>query len=138
MEHLLHYHDRAHQYVCSGTKQLKVIAALWDHDTMIGSEGHSGYLRRSADILRKSLVPGLSADVNAIDKQIRLAFTKDGPVYLNSDSVVGGETPFRRVRKIYYTRDFAEMLKAEVLVYHARVRSFLPRLATGTVEAGIA
>ena len=136
VEHLLRYHDRAHQYVRSGTKQLKVIAALWDHDTMIGYEARSGYLRRSADILRKSVVPGLSGSVNAIDKQIRLAFTKNGPVYLNAEAVVDGKIPFRRVHNIYYTHDFAEMLKAEVLVYNARVKSFLPRLAMRTIEAG--
>ena len=35
----------------------------------------------------------------------------------------------RRVGNLYYTHDFAEMLRAEVLVFNARVRSLLPRLA---------
>jgi hypothetical protein len=35
---------------------------------------------------------------------------------------------FRRVRNIFYTHGFGEMLKAEVMVHHARVKSFLPRL----------
>ena len=35
----------------------------------------------------------------------------------------------RRVGNLYYTHGFAEMLRAEVLVFNARVSSLLPRLA---------
>jgi hypothetical protein len=82
---------------------------------------------RSAAILQSSVQPALSSTVNPIDKCIRLVLTESGPMY---KSLLEVETAphFRRVGNMFYTHGFAELLRAEVMVHHARVRSFLPRL----------
>jgi hypothetical protein len=72
--------------------------------------------------------PALSNTVNDIDKHVRLVFTDSGPAY-RSILEVEAALDLRRVCNLYYTQGFAEMLRAEILVYYARVKSFLPRLA---------
>ena len=134
--HISGYHTRLTQYVCSGTKQMKVIAALWDHDSLLRVSPGNFYLRRSAEILRESVKPPLSATANSIDKDIRLVLTNTGPVYMSKAFIDASTDTFRRARNIYYTREFAEMLRGEVLMHNARVRSFQPRLAIRAMEAG--
>ena len=102
---------------------------------MNGTEARD-YLQRSAKILRSSVRFGVSDGVNYIDKELRLVFSKDGPSYKSVAEILSGRCCYRRVRNLYYTHDFAEMFKAEVLVYFARVRSFLPRLAMRALDAG--
>ena len=77
--------------------------------------------------MHSSVQRALSSSVNTIDKCIRLVLTESGPVY-KSLLEVETEPHFRRVRNLLYTHGFAELLRAEVLVHHARVKSFLPRL----------
>jgi hypothetical protein len=73
-------------------------------------------------------VPALTTSSNNIDKLIRLVFTDAGPTYMSMLEVEAA-LDLRRVGNLYYTHGFAEMLRAEVLVFNARVRSLLPRLA---------
>lgn len=50
---------------------------------------------------------------------IRLVLTGTGPTYLNADAVTEA-VEFRRVRNLYYTRDFAEVLYREAMLYGAK------------------
>jgi hypothetical protein len=104
-----------------------VIIALWDNDQLAGQQ-RTQYLARSAAILFSTVVPAPDSRHNLIDKDIRLVLTGDGPVYLSCEQL-DESAAFRRVGNVYYSRDFAELLKAEALVHKSKVRSFLPRLA---------
>jgi hypothetical protein len=46
LNHLRSHHTVRHQYVCSGTKQVKVIAALWDNDCTVGGKVGTDYIAR--------------------------------------------------------------------------------------------
>ncbi len=82
ISHVHRYHVESRQFCCSGTKQMKVVLALHDSDG-IAQRGGSGYLTRSAAILRASIAPPLSSTVNHIDRDIRLVLTAGGPKYMN-------------------------------------------------------
>ena len=70
-KHIHDHHDERHQFCASGTKQIKVILCLFDHDRLTGVKG-SNYLVRSAEIMRRSVNPELPANCNGIDRHIRL------------------------------------------------------------------
>ena len=63
MAHIKTYHVPERQFVCSGTKQLKVVCALFDQDQLSRDSG-SEYLKRSAEIMAHSIVPKLNCCVN--------------------------------------------------------------------------
>ena len=78
--HVRTFHDALHQYCCSGTKQLKIVAALYDSDQMKCVSSVS-FLTRSAVILRKTVQPSLDPSCNFVDKLIGLVLTSSGPEY---------------------------------------------------------
>jgi len=117
--HLSSYHDAAHQYCCNGTKQLRIVVALFDRDAA-GARSGGDYLRRSADILRNTVLPPLACARNDIDRHIRLVFTGDGPVYHNLQTIEADQN-LRRVGNRYYTCSFATMIYRELLLYDGKV-----------------
>ena len=125
--HIRGHHTSKRQYVCSGTKQMRVIIALWDNDQLTGRD-NTRYLERSAVLLADTIGPGFDSRQNSVDKRIRLVLTGSGPVYFSCKHV-DDSTDCRRVGNVYYNREFAEVLKAEVLVHNCKIRSLLPRLA---------
>ena len=112
--HVRRYHTVGRQFVCSGTKQLKIVAALFDDDQISGNPGGK-YLERSACILSKNIVPGLSVSQNEIDRYIRLVLTADGPRLCNL-SALGDTMHVRRARNLYYDQGFAELVFREMLM----------------------
>jgi hypothetical protein len=46
LNHLSSHHTLRHQYVCSGTKQVKVITALWNNDCTVGGKVGTDYIAR--------------------------------------------------------------------------------------------
>ena len=134
--HIRTYHDGPRQYTCSGTKQLKIISALWDHDALLRILPTPSYLQRSASILRESVSPGVCGAQNEIDRDIRLVLSRDGPQYRHINRITHAAGALRRVRNLHYDKDFAEILRTEVLLHGARVRSLRPRLLLRAAEAG--
>ncbi len=67
LDHLTKYHRERTQYVCSGTKQMKVITALYDNDRFVRCPSSTRYLARSADTIRATVRPPLSGSKNEID-----------------------------------------------------------------------
>lgn len=132
--HLSRHHCARRQYVCSGTKQMRVIIALWDDDQTAGRRSDD-YLARSATLIANSVQPKLTHHQNFIDKKIRLVLTGAGPVYYNLQ-IVDESRDLRRVGNIYYNHEFAEMLKTEALVHHCKVRSLLTRLTMSARSKG--
>ena len=54
------------------------------------------------------VVPALSHTVNEIDREIRLVLTGRGPEYWAQSSLQSSNV--RRVRNLYYTREFANLV----------------------------
>ncbi len=46
LNHLRSHHTLRHQYVCSGTKQVRVITALWNNDCTVGGKVGIDYIAR--------------------------------------------------------------------------------------------
>ena len=87
-EHIRRYHTVARQFICSGTKQLKICCALSDHDQTQGC-APGNYLARSVELLTMAMVvPALSHTVNEIDREIRLVLTGRGPEYWAQSSII--------------------------------------------------
>ena len=120
--HLEKYHVLKNQYAPSGTKQLKVVLALYDHAAS-SQQIPSNLLQRSASIIRESVKPPLPATNNLIDKHIRLAYDADGPRYVNV-SMLDIELRVRRARNRYYTKSFADLVLKEAVLCHAQAESF--------------
>ena len=124
--HLDTCHRESKCFVCSGRKQRKVIVALYDHDSLAG-RNPTDLLRRSATILRSSIVPPLSMNRTAIDRDIRLVLTAVGPVYANA--VALGDTMLvRRVGNLFYSRCFANLLFREFVMAKGRLAEALTRV----------
>ena len=135
LDHVHKYHSRAQQFIASGTKQVKIVASMYDADRA-NLQGESlNLLHRSACLLRSTVRPGLSSQQNLIDKSIRLVFTENGPEHRNVD-VLSSSSSYRRVRNLYYTKGFAELLKEEVLACGARVKTLLPQLIRNSRRGG--
>ena len=118
-DHLRKHHVIAKQFVCSGTKQMKVILALHDADAAQRKAG-ADYLFRSALSLQTQIAPPLDQHKNCIDKDIRLLLQKDGPRYVNKNAL-GEQIHARRVLNIYYDKSFAEMIYREIVLHHSSV-----------------
>ena len=118
-DHVRKHHVESNQFVCSGTKQIKVILALHDADCAQREEG-SDYLWRSSVVLQKHVEPQLCRCKNLIDKSIRLLLTSSGPIYVNK-AAIGDSLAAKRVLNIYYDLSFAEMLLREIVLHHSNV-----------------
>ena len=118
--HISTYHTVSRQYVCSGTKQLKLLCALFDYDQVACLPGKD-YLRRSALMMADTVAPPLRSKLNEIDRHIRLVLTEEGPAFFNFDVISDGETRLvRRARNLYYTRGFAEMIYKEFMLCNGK------------------
>ena len=115
--HITKHHVKQNQYVCSGTKQVKVILALYDHAASSQSTC-ADLLQESAAILRQTVQPPLQCHHNSIDKQVRLIFDATGPKYVNVSNI-GNTLQVRRVRNLYCTHSFADLLLREMVLNHA-------------------
>ena len=125
--HICTYHVDRKQFTCSGTKQLKICCALFDHDQLQGSIKGS-YLQRSADILRATVQPALTTATNEIDRDIRLVLTGNGPEYWRLTTIQESNA-VRRVRNLYYSRQFGELVYRELLMCHGKCKA-VPRRQT--------
>jgi len=134
VDHIRKYHSLANQFCCSGTKQIKVIAAIHDNDKLQGLTTGK-YLERSAQIMHSCVKPPVAVSQNNIDKDIRLVLTERGPEYWSLSAVEHGVV-CRRVRNLYYTKGFAEILFKEIILHDAKVMSMITRLQLRAMEAG--
>ena len=72
-------------------------------------------------MIRDTVRPPVDPTRNHIDRDIRLVFTAVGPEHRHVDNVTADAT-LRRVRNLYYTQDFAQVLYQECMLYNAKVR----------------
>ncbi|CAE7836607.1 unnamed protein product [Symbiodinium sp. CCMP2592] len=116
--HLEKHHVESNQYVCSGTKQIKVILALYDHAAS-SQLAACELLQRSAALMRSTVTPPLNHRINHVDKHIRLVLDAAGPRYVNL-LTLRNDMELRRVRNIYYTHSYADLLLREAVLNHAQ------------------
>ena len=133
-EHYERDHTAELSYVASGTKQLKVVMALYDND-QIRRRQPKRLLERSADLIRTTVRPGLGGDRTLIDRKIVLAFHSDGPIFLNEDTVAHSLN-YRRVGSTYYSREFATLVVQETIVNQGLVKPMIHRLAMIFTQKG--
>ena len=117
--HVTKHHSAKNQYVCSGTKQIKIILAMYDHAAS-SQRTSRNLLCESAALLRETVKPPLASTCNHIDKSLRLVFDAAGPSYVNEECI-GQTLSVRRVRNLYYTQSFADLLIREMILSHAQV-----------------
>jgi hypothetical protein len=135
VNHLQRNHTCKSTWIASGTKQMKVILALYDSDTF-NQNKQTNYLQRSSQLMRVSIgKPLYESNNREFDRSIVLLLDSDGPRYVNEASI-GVSIMARRVGHTYYTRTFAEILLRESIIHHGRVKTFLPRLMMRGIEAG--
>ena len=120
--HIQKHHTEKTQFICSGTKQMRIVLALFD-DAASSQTQPARLLQQSASILQKTVQPEVSNSINKIDKHIRLVLDCSGPRYVNVECI-GNELCVRRVRNLYYTHSFADMILREAILNHAQVPWF--------------
>ena len=80
--HIGKYHCVERQFIAAGTKQIKVVLALYD-EAASSQAAPQSLLRESAALLRSTVDPPLPHSMSNIDKKIRLVFDGTGPAYVN-------------------------------------------------------
>ena len=121
LQHIQRYHCASKQYCTSGTKQMKLVIALHDSDRLLKRAEKCDLLSRSASIMRQTIAPPLPRAINCIDRFIRLVMTESGPEFWNV-SAVQGEAFVRRVRNLYYTKAFGQLIFQQTLLCNAKVQ----------------
>ena len=81
--HIQKHHTEKQQYICSGTKQMKIVLALFD-DAASSQIQPTRLLQQSASLLQENVQPELSNSVNKIDKHMRLVLDSSGPRYVHA------------------------------------------------------
>ncbi|CAE6958368.1 unnamed protein product [Symbiodinium sp. CCMP2456] len=132
--HVAKHHSAKNQYVCSGTKQSKIILAVYDHAAS-SQRTSCSLLCESAALLRETVKPPLASTCNHIDKHLRLVFDAAGPSYMNGECIEQ-KLSVRRVRNLYYTQSFADLLMREMILSHAQVRTIMTRCHMAARQSG--
>ena len=119
--------------VASGTKQLKLICALFDDDAL-RSVLRTDYLRHSADFLR-ALCPvwqRVRKHDTDIDRFLCLCLDRTGPrlQWRSRDEPLKG---VRRVGYTYYTREFADQLVMYALTEHGSFEGIRHRMVQAAI-----
>ena len=122
-------HSEDKRFGCRGVKQRKVIMAMHTLDNFVGHP-QTGYLRKSAALLRRTVEPGVSPTRTLIDRFLRMVLTGDGPVFASAAALTEGRLEVRRVGNVLYTRDFAERFLRLLLQLGGRVPACVNSLQT--------
>ncbi|CAE7654443.1 CPK2 [Symbiodinium sp. KB8] len=78
-QHLRSQHTEAKRYCPSGTKQLRIASALYDHDAITRKSMQTGLLARSAGIIRSDVKPPVPTKIVQIDNTVRSVMDDSGP-----------------------------------------------------------
>ena len=122
-------------FVASGTKQLKIIKALYDDDSLYDRMGFN-YLQRSADVICRAFVQMPATIIIEMDKRIVLVLDVTGPKYVSkTDSAI---LPLLRrgSRSFYYTRECANALFNDALLQQGRMKKIRNAAVQRAVQSG--
>ncbi|CAE7784270.1 unnamed protein product, partial [Symbiodinium necroappetens] len=118
VEHLQHQHTEAKRFCPAGTKQLRVVVALYDHDRLHDRTPQPTFLARASELLRKTVKGNMPRNRSFIDKSLRCVFHSDGPEFVNIRSITEA-TGLRRVGNLFYDRGFADAFLNAAAAHHA-------------------
>ena len=108
--------------VASGTKQLRVMKALFDADSVSGCFGTT-YLSTSAKLLRDMCHPYIP-HVLKIDPEIVLVLDVSGPRYVLESQLHALDYIKRSgLRGTYVTKDFADWCYAEAIILKGKIKT---------------
>ena len=127
------HHVVSKRYVASGTKQLRILVAIYDDDATRNAKHEAKYLRRSADLLRAQVKPGASSRCNAIDKHIRMCMTRLGPCFMSLGQVKKSRVR-RRVGNVYYDRSFANAFMCNAVAGRGSFRQIAAAFASSSTR----
>ncbi|CAE7901055.1 unnamed protein product, partial [Symbiodinium microadriaticum] len=118
VEHLQHQHTEAKRFCRAGTKQLRVVVALYDHDRLHDRTPQPTFLARASELLRKTVKGNMPRNRSFIDKSLRCVFHSDGPEFVNIRSITEA-TGLRGVDNLFYDRGFADAFLNAAAAHHA-------------------
>ena len=108
--------------MASGTKQLRVMKALFDADSISGCFGNT-YLATSAKLLRDACYPYMP-HVLTIDREIILVLDASGPRYVLESQLHALDYIKRSgLRGTYFTKDFADWCYAEAIILKGKIKT---------------
>ena len=96
------------------------MSAIFDNDQLRGTPGKN-YLQRSAGIMSASIGTAPTKG-NDLDRWVRLVLTGNGPLYRSVEDI-GCDMQVRRVRNLYYTSGFADMVYREFILNHGKCKA---------------
>jgi hypothetical protein len=122
-------------FVASGTKQLKIIKALYDDDSLYDRMG-AKYLHRSAEIICRAFVQTPASNIIKMDKSIVLVLDVTGPKYVSKEDSAMMPLLRRGSRSFYYTREFANALFNDALLLQGRMKKIRNIAVQRSVQSG--
>ena len=128
VKHLQNQHTEAKRFCPAGTKQLRVVAARYDHDRLHDRTPQPTFLARASELLRKTVKRNMPRNRSFIDKSLRCVFHSDGPEFVNIRSITKA-TGLRRVGSLFYDHGFADAF------LYTRYRHISWKSAGGTMES---
>ena len=136
--HLDAYHTAKVNFCAGGSKQFRLVLALWDGDSAAGVDASDHYLARSSDIMRKTVKPHLDKGCMGIraDKGLRLLFSGNGPIYVNRKSVMRRRSGVRRVGNFFYDLDFALKMFRNALLSSGSITQTMCRVTQALSSSG--
>ena len=121
---------RAKDFVASGSRQYMLIRALYDQQVQAQKEP-TGLLRHSASLMRSWLsqctLQRVGQDRVALDRELVLCLTGEGPKYLGADMVKDSGL-YRTVGYVWYDHDFARIFFAEMIRANGKAKTIATNL----------
>ena len=131
LSHIAKYHTLENNWSASGSRQLRLAAALYDRDMIRKVHASNvqlgNYLARSARIIRDQVTcyPHVLTDrihtTTNIDKLIRVINYEDGPMYCDVGYVRARGNQIRRLGNTYFTQNVYTAAARSALREEARV-----------------
>ena len=132
--HVTKHHSASKRFVASGTKQLRIIASMYDDDA-VRNESPGNYLQRSAELLRQQVKPQCSSRKNCIDTHCRLCMGSNGPFFISTTCVRRSQN-LRRVGNVYYNRSFANAFLCSAVASRCSFRQIAATFTTSATRSG--
>jgi len=123
-QHMQQRHDEDKYFFCAGSrKQFRIVQALWDHAMVRDEKPPTDLIRRSASLMRASILPALPTTTGdcRLDKRVHCVLNCPSPHYANLSSL-GRTVICRRVGVYLYTARFAEELFRRALEAKGAIR----------------
>ena len=122
IEHIQRDHISDKSFVVSGSKQLRLIMALYDHDLAAGITPLSTYIARSASMMASSAPEARTMKrTTKYDAYLSLLLDVDGPRFIDLSSVNKPPHYLRVARQSVSSKEFANMVFTQFVLNRGRL-----------------